>query len=136
MINRYFAVAAIIANALMVGAAGAETFTIRCERQASYGGDGAAVNDLEQALPATSEFTVNGNEFTTNSFGPALVNISRASVRQRGSRYELRFNFQYYGAWYNYTMEYNPNSGSYRQVINSAVYNEAVAGAEGYCRRI
>ena len=43
MINRYFAVAAIIANALMVSAAGAETFTIRCERQASYGGDGAAV---------------------------------------------------------------------------------------------
>ncbi len=135
MINRYFVSAAIIANAVMVSAAGAETFTISCERQTLYLGNIPTLDTAEHALPATSQFTLDHNEFTTNSFG-SLVNVNSGTVRQRGSRYELRFSFRYSGGMYDYTMDYNPNSGSYRQVIVSREYNVVVGSAEGDCRRL
>jgi len=124
----------IVAHALMVSTAFADTFTISCDRQALY--LGAIPNQAlaDQALPPNSQFTLNANEFTTNSFGSALP-FTGGSVRQSGTRYQLRFSFLYQGSRFNYAMDYNPSSGSYQQKIIMAEVNMEVGRAEGECRR-
>ena len=125
---------AIVAHALMVNTGFADTFTISCDRQALYLGGIPNQALADQALPATSQFTLNANEFTTNSFGSALP-VTSGSVRQTETRYQLRFSFLYQGSRFNYAMDYNPNSGSYRQKIIMAEVNMEVGSAEGECRR-
>ena len=120
---------------MMTGAAAADTFTISCERRVLYLGNIPNQALADQALPLASQFTINANEFTTNSLG-SVLSFTSGSVRQTGARYQLRFSFRYQGERFDYTMDYNSNSGSYEQEIVIKDYNIAVGSAEGDCRRV
>lgn len=135
MIKLYFVVSAIIANVFITGAAAADTFTISCERRTLHLGSIPNQALADRALPRTSQFTINDDEFTTTSLGSEL-SFTGGSVRQTGARYQLRFSFRYQGDRFDYTMDYNSNSGSYEQKIVIKEYNVGVGSAEGDCRRV
>ena len=113
----------------------ANTLTIRCERNSLFLGDIPNAQMAEGGLPTSSEFLINNDKFMTDSFGP-ILGVNTGNVRVRGNRYELRFSFMYQSNIFDYTMEYNSNSGSYQQTIYSRYHNLAVGGAQGDCRQI